>query len=448
MARYGDRWLAVAMVVAFVLRLVPMLVWLDKPCVRDECTYEEIAHAFLAGKGMIGTNGWLWAPAYPLLMAAHTAVFGLPGSIEITQVFLGAVSTVMLYDLTRGELGQKAARIAAWLYALNPTLIFYASSLWSETIYSTLLLAAILCLRWARGGGGERGWAPGIFAGVCVLFRGVATYMLPIFVLALVWGRWRTRQAWAAAVGCVLAAVLVVAPYSFYATQKFGGLVVSDRTMGQMMWLGNNEFPPMAFDWGSGQLSKRAYERYEKMGRKHCPHKKDPVKQDACEAAAGKAWILEHPVEFLERVPVRVSQMLTPHSFLTRHLRWGRWRGLPHWVDETLIVSVVGFSFLTMVGGTLGIGARGRGWYAATAAGLVLYHVAAIAVLAGLSRYRVPLEPLWMVFAAGLLADPRAAWAGLRADRLRLVGTLVVSAVLLLLMLRYLPAGWPGWARW
>ena len=448
MARYGDRWLVAAAVVALALRLVPMLIWMDKPCVRDECTYQEIARAFLAGKGMIGTNGWLWAPAYPLLMAAHTAVFGLPGSIEITQVILGAVSTVMLYDLTRGELGQKAARISAWLYALNPTFIFYASSLWSETIYSTLLLGAILSLRWARHGGGERGWAPGVLAGACVLFRGVATYMLPIFVLALVWGRVRSRQAWAAAVGCVLAAALVVAPYSFYATQKFGGLVVSDRTMGQMMWLGNNDFPPMAFDWGSGQLSKRAYERYEHRGRKHCGFKRDPVRQDTCEAAAGKAWILANPVAFLERIPVRVSQMLTPHSFLTRHLRWGRWRGMPQEVDEALIVSVVGFSFLTLVGGTIGIGARGRSWYAATAACLVLYHVAAIAVLAGLSRYRLPLEPLWTVFVGGLLADPRGAWAALKTDRLRLVTTAVLSLALIAVMLRYLPAGWPWWARW
>ena len=244
------------------------------------------------------------------------------------------------------------------------------------------------------------------------------------------------------------AAALVVAPYSFYATQKFGGLVVSDRTMGQMMWLGNNDFPPMAFDWGSGQLSKRAYERYEHRGRKHCGFKRDPVRQDTCEAAAGKAWILANPVAFLERIPVRVSQMLTPHSFLTRHLRWGRWRGMPQEVDEALIVSVVGFSFLTLVGGTIGIGARGRSWYAATAACLVLYHVAAIAVLAGLSRYRLPLEPLWTVFVGGLLADPRGAWAAFKTDRLRLVTTAVLSLALIAVMLRYLPAGWPWWARW
>lgn len=447
-ALFADRVLVTAMVVAFVLRVVPMLVWIEKPCVRDECTYEYIANAILAGRGMIGTNGWLWAPAYPSLMAIHGKLFGYPGAIQISQLVVAVASVAMLYDIARGELGTAAARIAAWTYALSPTLVFYTSSNWSETLYSGLLLAAILALRWARGGGGERGWAPGMLAGLCVLFRGVATYMLPIFVIALLLGRWRAKEAWAGALGCVVAAVLVVAPYSAYATHKFGGLVVSDRTLGQMMWLGNNDFPPMTFDWGNGSLTKEEYAAATALGRPHCDYEHDPVRQDDCEVAAGKAWILANPGEFVTRMPLRAAQLLTPHSFLTRHLRWDRWKGLPAFVDEALIGLVVAFSFVTLVGGTIGLGARGRSWFALTASLIVLYHVGAITILAGLSRYRVPLEPLWMVFVGGLLADPRGAWAALRAERLRLLATALVTGVLLVLMLWNLPSGWPGWGAW
>jgi hypothetical protein len=53
-----------------------------------------------------------------------------------------------------------------------------------------------------------------------------------------------------------------------------------------------------------------------------------------------------------------------------------------------------------------------------------------------------------MVFVGGLLADPRGAWAALKTDRLRLVTTAVLSLALIAVMLRYLPAGWPWWARW
>jgi len=445
---WHDTNLRAAVLVAGVLRLVPMLVWIDKPCVRDECTYIDLAQNLLDGQGITGSHGWLWAPAYPALMAVHEVLFGYPGAIQVTQLLVAMASVVWLHSLTRGEYGDRAARWASWLYALNPTLIFYTTSMWSETLYSGLLLGALLSLRWARGGAAVRGFLPGLLVGACVLFRGVATYMLPVFLVGLLWGRWREAGARWGALACVVGAVIAVAPYSAYATNKWGELVIADRTMGQMMYLGNNDFPPMTFDTGNGTLSDRAYERATSQGREPCKKSGNPIEKDDCEAAAGTAWIEAHPAEFVARMPLRVAQLVNPNSFLTRHLRWGRWRGLPQWADEILVVSVVGFSFVTLLAGTLGWFTRARGWYAATSGLTVLYHVAAIAVLAGLTRYRVPLEPLWLVHAGVVLAEPRETWAQLRGGSLRSLLGVVTLIVLLALMLRFLPAGWPTWRHW
>lgn len=438
-----------AMIVAFVLRLVPMLAWIDKPCVRDECTYVDLAESLLGGQGMVGTHGWLWAPAYPALLAVHQWLFRLPGSVQIGQLFVATACVAMIFRLTEGEYGRRAALIAAWGYALNPTFIFYTSSLWSETFYSGLLIAAMLALRWARDSSGmTRALLPGALLGLCVLFRGVATYMAPVFIAVLLWGRVRQAAAWKQAVASTLAAVLVVAPYSVYATRKFGDLVISDRTLGQMMYLGNNDFPPMTFDYGNGDLSNRAYERATSAGRAPCAQEGNPVEKDGCEAKAGVEWIKEHPSTFLARVPLRVAQLVTPHSFLTRNLRWGRWRGLPDWMDEALIVTVAGFSFATLVGGTLGWFSRAKGWYAAGSGLILLYHVAAIATLAGLSRYRIPLEPLWLVHAAAFYAEPRAALKVLSNGSIRSIIGVFTVFFLIALMLKFLPAGWPWWRTW
>lgn len=438
-----------AMITAFVLRVVPMLVWVDKPCVRDECTYVDLGAALLAGEGMVGTHGWLWAPAYPALLALHQKLFVLPGSIQIGQLAVATLCVMWLYRLTEGEYGRRAGLIAAWAYALNPTFVFYTSSIWSETLYSGLLIGAMLALRSAR----ERAtlWSsvfPGILLGMCVLFRGVATYMLPVFVITLVWGRARESAAWRQAGLCVLAAVLTVAPYSVYASNKFGDVVISDRTLGQMMYLGNNDFEPMTFDYGNGQLSNRAYARAIDQGRPPCRQTGNPVLKDRCEAEAGIRWVKANPETFLARVPLRVAQLVTPHSFLTRNLRWGRWRGLPDWVDEALIIAVPTFTFTTLIGGTIGLFTRGKGWYAVGSGLIVLYHVAAIAALAGLSRYRVPLEPLWLVHAAALLADPKATLKILGNGSARSVFGVFVTSLLLALMLRFLPSAWPWWRTW
>jgi hypothetical protein len=103
-----------------------------------------------------------------------------------------------------------------------------------------------------------------------------------------------------------------------------------------------------------------------------------------------------------------------------------------------------------MWAGSAALALRGRGAWAVVFAGILLYHVAAISVLAGLSRYRVPLEPLLMVAAAGLLASPRAALAEALQSPLRWrFGALaLVLGAVVPLSLWFLPAGGPWWRSW
>ncbi len=452
----GDDRLRDALLVGLLLRVVPMLVWVDKPCLRDECTYVRMADAMLDGRGVVPTHGWLWAPAYPALMALHGALTGYPASVQVTQLVCAGVTTWLLHALGEelfgvddAARGRAVGRAAAWLYVLNPTFVFYTSSVWSEVIYATLLVGATRALLRARDGSARAAALAGVCIGACVLLRGIATYMLPVLVVALVAGRGTSPAAWRSAAALVLSAALVVAPYSAWASWRFGGLVVSDRTLGQMMWSGNNVFPPLSYDYGNGILNPELHDRIVALGRVGCDTPADPVRQDACELRAGLEWIQANPGEFLARAPLRVSQMVTPHSFLTRHLRLGRWHGLPAWAREALIVAVPVFTGINLVIGTLGFFAYAtdperRTWALATG-GVVLYHVAAIAALAGLSRFRLPLEPLWMVWAAAALTRPREAAARLGSRRPFVVFGLVVTAILLVLMARFAPAAW--WPR-
>ncbi len=445
-----DPRLLVLVLTTALVRFVPMWAWWWRPCVRDECTYRDLAASIMRGEGMVGTRGWLWAPGYPGLLAFHGRWLGKMHSIKWTQLGAAVLTTVLIYQFTRARFGNRAATIAAALFALNPTHIFYASSFWSECIYTLLLFGMVQAIAWARGerNDGEslrldeptawRAGVAGALLGACVLFRGVATYMLPCLVLALGWGRWRAPGLGRAVVAAVLGAALVVAPYSAYASRKFDAFILSDRTLGQMMWLGNNDYPPVTFDYGNGLIRDEDFDRVTSTGRRHCPFVYNPALQDACEMKNGIDWIKENPSEFIARVPLRVSQMLNPHSLLTRNIRTGRWAGLPAWGDELIVALIPVFSFLTLAAGTLGAVARGRGWYLAGASAIVGYHVAAIACLAGLTRYRVPLEPLWMVFAGAYLAAPRL------PSRLGWV----LLAALLLLMLRFLPVAWPAWGSW
>lgn len=445
------------MVAGLLLRAVPLAVWAyEWGCTRDECTYLKLASRMLNGEGMTTSVGWLWAPGYPTLMAIHGYLFGWSGGIRITQILLSVAIGGLMYRLAAREGGRSAGLWAAGLYLLSPTMIFFSQSLWSECIYGGLLLLGILVFERAREHIGaeqvQKGllWAAatGALVGCCMLFRGVATYMLPLFALAFVWRRVAVGAAWGQAGLLFVCAALTVAPYSLYASNKFGERIITDRTVGQMLWLGNNDFDPITFDWGNGTLSKHAWKRHTSEGRKHCGSISAGLERDHCEADAGKQWIKDHPEEFVARMPMRVAQLLNPHSFVTRHLRWGYWRGLPQAVDEGIILWNVSWSLAVLFGGVASLCARGRGARSVLVSLLLLYHVAAISVLAGLTRYRVPLEPLLMLYLAGALGNPRETLATLRAERWRIPVMLLMLAIGAPLVLWYLPAGWPTWRTW
>ena len=97
-------------------------------------------------------------------------------------------------------------------------------------------------------------------------------------------------------------------------------------------------------------------------------------------------------------------------------------------MDEVLIVWNVLWSFAVLWLGVTGLCARGRSSRGLLIGGILLYHVAAISVLAGLTRYRVPQEPLLMLYAAGIFAEPKASWAMLKSAKWRMAVWVVCAA--------------------
>ncbi len=457
-----DRRLKWILLLGLLLRAVPLAIWNEERCARDECTYIAIADRMIAGEGMTSSVGWLWAPGYPTVLALHALVTGHSAPAQATQIPISLGICLMVAALTRRVLRggdpariRDASHLAALLFAVSPTHVFYAINLWSETFYVTGLLGALLLLFRARDRL-ERGTRAaliaalqaGVVVGLCALFRGIATYALPVYAVGLLWGRARRGLAWGQVVALALAAALTVAPYSVYASKKFGGRVISDLTLGQMMYLGNNDFEPISFDFGNGVLSPAAFVRHTAGGRDHCADQEEVVLRDRCETANGFDWIRAHPETFLQRVPYRLAQLFTPHSMLTRHLRWGRWRGMPHELAELIIAAGAMCTVLVVWAGALGMALRARGATGVMLASTLAYHVLPIALLAGLSRYRVPLEPILMVYAAILLTDRRAARALLFRSPARAVLAGALLGALIPLTLYFLPAGWPEWRSW
>jgi hypothetical protein len=450
-----DPWMWAAMFGALFLRILPTILWPTLECIRDECIYRVIAYRIIGGDGLTtAAKGWLPAPGYPYLLAWSKELTGSMQTLKGLQVFLAGCSLFFLYLIAHRVAGQKVARIAVFLFAIHPTLIFFTTTMWIETIYIFFLISAIWAVLWARDRPGFGSAAlPGFLLGMAILFRGIATYLPPMYALAMMWPQEgatsggelarSVRERWKHVLVMFLATILTVAPWSIYASPRQGGFLVSDATVGHVMWLGNNDYPPLTFDYGNGMLTEDLFEKYLRLGRRSCDRSDPPVITSRCNVEMALDWIAANPGEFLGRIPMRMAQLFNPNSFLTRHIRWGYWPGLPWWMKEGIAVYIVISSVAVQLFGTIAAWGRAKGPYGVMAVLTVAYTVFASMLMYGMTRFRLPLEPLWIVYLAWLLADPRGTWSALRASPARLAGAAICTVVLLPLMAWYLPTGFP-----
>lgn len=453
----ADRWLLAAVAVGLLIRVIPLIAYPLGDCLRDECIYVDMANDILKGRGLtVSAKGWLTSPGYPYLLALFKATIGYFKAVKGLQVALSIVCIGVTYGITLDlSEDRKAARIAAFLFALNPTIAWFTNTMWIESMYIFTLLTSAACAMAAwRSGKLATAAASGVLLGGAVLFRGVATYLPPFWILALLyptegsalsWQVWRdsAKARWRSAAALLAALVITVAPYSVYASSRYGGFMITDATVGHVLYLGNNDYPPLTFDYGNGMLTAPVFGANLSLGRDPCKRNVPPVQSAKCEVNAAAKWIRQNPGEFLRRIPMREAQLFNPNSFLTRHLRWGYWPGYPWWAKELTCLLVVAFSASLTLLGTAAAWGRARGPYAMMAVGTTVYTVATIAVMYGMTRFRLPLEALWTPYLALFLADPRGTWTALRATDWRLAGAILTLPALFVLMLWYLPTGFP-----
>ncbi len=456
----NDRRLLAWIAVALLLRALPMLWWgwATEDCTRDECIFRIAARPLLAGEPMgLAPRGWLPAPGYPYLLAACEAAFGSMEAVKWVQW----ASTVPLLLAVRAlglrQGGPRVAEVAVALVALHPTLAFFVGTLWTESIYTLLLVLCVLSwVRFVERASDGRGVVAGVALGTTVLFRGMATWWLPMGAAgaALAWWFAGARDARPARseigrrlVPYVVTTAAVLTPWSVTASAQYGGWVVSDATLGHVAAMGNDTPPPFTFDYGIGLLTGEQFAATEAQGRSTCPIRQGPLVYDACERARALRWASAHPVAFLERVPVRWAQMLNPHTFLTRHVLWGFWPGLSWGIRMAVVVWQAGWTVLLVLGGALGLGLRPLTLGARAAVALIAYYFAVIGCLYGISRFRLPLEPLLAIGCADALVHRQELLATARSAPRRGLAVGAVAVGLLALLSTYLSSGFPGWLR-
>lgn len=372
---------AVLFVVALVVRVVYVAQGYPVPP-QDTRDYDDIAMNLLQGNGFVATQNWFgyevrsWrAPFYPAFLSAVYAVAGYSHeAVRWVQCFVGALTVVVVYGIGR-RLDAKSACIAGGLACVYGPLVAVSHEVMTETWFTFWTVFSIWGLieneRGQRSDSSGRRWLvlAGVSVGMAALTRPVGLLVLPAYALYQLGRDRRAILVRAGMVGGV--ALLVTLPWMIRNYDVHGEWAIFSTHGGFILLRSNWETP----DWrrpDGWQISKAAFDQIP-----------SEVERDRVWFRQGVSVIVGNPLMYMrwsaERF-VRTWYFFRPSYnfwfalilpfFFAGLVRYGRLDGfrLP---AALIITSVLVFTF----------------------------------ILYGSTRFRLPLEPFFILFAVSWCAN-------------------------------------------
>jgi hypothetical protein len=215
----------------------------DAPVVQlvgDEVGYEALADALLHGSFF---HSPVRGPVYPLFIAAVYAILGerSPAKLLYVQAFVGVTAVPLTYLLARCVTGSIPALVAAGLMAGDDGLIEQARMIYSEIVYTPLLLVALLALLGALRTPrlGAFAWA-GASMAVVTLCR-PTTALFPLLLPLLLPRGWTLKQQVGVCLAYGLTMLAVIAPWTYHNWRVYHRFLPLTVSIG-VLWQGSPEF--------------------------------------------------------------------------------------------------------------------------------------------------------------------------------------------------------------
>jgi 4-amino-4-deoxy-L-arabinose transferase-like glycosyltransferase len=305
--------------------------WTAQPLTHDEREYLALARSLARGDGYRypgdepdpGTAQQFGrAPGYPAFLATFvppTPVEHVPRRVQLVQSVVGAAGIWLIALIARRAGGARAACAAAAIAAAYPPLIWSPSYALSETLFSTVALAAALVLTARDGsvpvravavtGGNQRAFLGGLITGAAILIRPVMAFFLPLATLWML-----ITRAYAAAAILLVTALLVVMPWTIRNHRVYGRWIVVASEGGVTFWTGNHPLATGDGDLAANPDLKRAELAFRAAHPGLTPEQLEPLYyRDALAWIRGNpgAWLaLEARKAFYTIVPAGPSYAL------------------------------------------------------------------------------------------------------------------------------------------
>ena len=237
---------------AYVLTLPPRFFWFDGQ------HYSRMAAGILAHGTYLNDRGHpsaYWPPGYPLFLAAIYRCFGVSiVAVRVVQCGLGAVTVAVVHGIARRVLDRGGAWLAALATAAYPLFIYSAGADMPVTLQIALVAGGVLLAIVAVER--DSAWAAlaaGLLGAWAALVAGSA---LPAFLLLALWIAWcrdgrlarlpgpvaprRGARSLRLALVCLLPIVVVLGGWTARNQRLLGHPVLVSTNGGYNLWLGNH----------------------------------------------------------------------------------------------------------------------------------------------------------------------------------------------------------------
>lgn len=375
-----------------------------------------------AGRDTYSPTAWQ-EPVNPLLLGAVFRIGGPYYSrlmVVAIQTLVLLATALLLYLLGRRVFDEWTGRVASLLLLVQPHIHYLVfGTFMTATLagFAVLIVAAVL-VRCLAGVTPVRALGAGAALGGAMLTSAATGAFLPLGVaLAL---RDRTRKAaWQAAALFILGVAVVLAPWTTRNYLVFGSFVPTRSGIGQIVYVGNpvlaetfvpglRACPSSPGPWWTARSASEAvlHAREEVVWPRSLGNKA----YDCIEALRFPGFAAMNEVQ-RDRVYLHEAvAFIKQHPALTAQLTWTKavayfFIGWPIYIQVLTAVAVLGIYL-----------ARRRRAALILAAMIPLYAIAYVIALPYHFRYRYPVEPLLLLFAASALVSATR-WTLARAGR-------------------------------
>ena len=372
----------------------------------DEVRYVRAAKQVRQGNGygVGGTRDARWPPAHSFFLSlfltespSSAPDFRSLDSRSLTgpQLALGALLALLTALLGRALFDSKTALLAGLLAALYPTFVGYSHYFWSETLLLVLTTAAlILAIRAARNNSLLEAALAGLLFGAAGLTREIA---LLLAVGTAMW--WLTTVPRTDRSRATSRALLMLA---------FSGIVILPWTARNFRLL--DRFVPVSTVFWMGMregntLQSESWLRPDRQQLTSFRAKMAsfPDEMEGVEFARREALELiqeQQPTWILKKLVRNSALLFSPDSFVFKKISRGCYGEPALWAVRLVLVSTL-LAYLGIVIGSLFGITTSPDLRRRLLPVLVLSIIAVVHILAqASSRYRLPLMPLLMVYAA------------------------------------------------